>query len=110
MRNSIIKAFSLGIIAGSFLTAALITLAAPAKAEPDGAAIAFAVVYGQIVCDVLDDHPTESGIMGIGEALVNEGLTWRQAGQAIYIAVDDYCPHHLALIEAFANNQLGNIA
>lgn len=104
MRNSLIKAFLLGQIAGTIITATAIWLATPAKAEPDGAAAAVAALYGDIICDTLTTYPTYSGIIGIGQALNDEGLTYYQAGEAIYLAVDNNCPQHLALLRRFATS------
>lgn len=101
MRTSIVKAFSLGIITGSFLTAALIT-AIPAKADIDPVAYAYAAHYGGAVCTTLDDYPSESGILGIGEAIIEDGLTAFQAGEVMYYAVADICPRHLGLIMHWA--------
>lgn len=105
MRNRTIKSFSLGIITGSFLTAGLIHLAAPAKAEPDSAVIAFAALYGDIICDTLDTYPSFSGILGIGDAISTEGLTPYQAGQVLYLAALNTCPRHLDLMHRFAGNE-----
>lgn len=104
MRNRTIKAFSIGIITGSFLTAGLIHLAAPAKADTDSAVTAFAAVYGDIICDTLDTYPSFGGIIGIGEAISTEGLTHYQAGQVIYLAALNSCPRHLDLMHQFAAN------
>lgn len=100
MRSSIVRAFALGVIAGSFLTAGGILLATPAKA--DAASEAYAVVYGPIVCDVLDDYPSFSGILGIGKAIADDGLSFTQAGEVIAIAVTELCPRHLRLVWEFA--------
>ena len=102
MRNRTIKAFSVGIITGSFLTAGLIHLAVPAKAEPDSAVIAFAGVYGDLICDTLDTYPSFAGILGIGEAISENGLTAYQAGQVLYLAALNTCPRHLSLLQRFA--------
>lgn len=104
MRNSLAKAFLLGSITGTLITAAAIYLATPAKAEPDGAVVAVAALYGDIICDTLDTYPSYGGILGIGQALNDEGLTYYQAGQAIYLAVDSSCPEHLPLLQRFATS------
>lgn len=52
MRNSIIKAYALGIITGGFLTAAIVLAAAPAKADgyiSDDEAV-FIELHGAQVC------------------------------------------------------------
>ena len=104
MRNTVVKAFAVGVITGSFLTSGIILLAAPAKADPDPAAYAYAAQYGGAVCQTLDEYPTEAGIIGIGNAITEDGLTPFQAGEVIYYAVDELCPRHMERILAFAGN------
>lgn len=100
--NRAAKAFAFGVIAGSLITAGTVFLAAPAHA--DSTAEAYAEMYGaEAICPTLDSYPTFSGILGIGEAIVDsDGLTYRQAGEAIGIAVLRYCPRHTALMMRFA--------
>lgn len=102
MRPNVIRAYALGIITGSFLTAGLIT-AIPAKAEPDGAAAAFAVVYGQIICDTLTTDHSSTTIEALGSAIVDEGLTWRQAGQVMVMAVNEFCPRNMHYLTDYVN-------
>lgn len=103
------RAFALGMIAGSFLTAGLVT-AIPAKAEPDRASIAYAATFAEAVCNTLDEFPSPEGILGIGQAIVDDGLTSRQAGYVIALSVTDSCPWHLALLDRFLNRNRGVIA
>jgi hypothetical protein len=101
MRSSIVKSFALGIVTGGFLTAGIVA-AVPAKADPSGASVAYAAVYGQAVCSTLDDYPNYSGIVGIAQAIVDDGLSYRQAGEVIAVSVIELCPRHLGLIKSFA--------
>lgn len=103
MRNGHVKAFSLGLVAGSFLTAGTLYFAAPAKATPDADV---AAVYNAI-CDTLDAYPTFGGVLGVGEALIQEGLTARQAGHAIFKAAVNSCPWQLGLLRNFATTYGG---
>jgi hypothetical protein len=102
MRTSVVRGFALGMITGSFLTAGLIT-AIPAKAD-DALAYSYAARYGGAICLTLDEHPTTTGILGIGAAITEDGLTAYEAGQAIFYAVDDICPRHMGLLRDFANS------
>lgn len=102
MRSQTVKAFSLGVIAGSFLTAGVV-FAAPAKADADAVSVAYAARYGEAVCATLDDYPSFDGIVGIGQAVMEDGLTARQAGQVIGLSVAEICPRHGGLLLAFAD-------
>ena len=108
MRSPVVKAFSLGIITGSFLTAAVISFAAPVKA--DTAVQVYADRYAGAVCNVLDEYPTFDGIIGIGTAIVEDGFTPRQAGQVMGIAVLEVCPRHTGLMNDFVNYYAGAAA
>jgi hypothetical protein len=76
--------------------------AAPAHADPDNAAVAYAAIYGGAICDTLDGHSSFAGIDGIAQAIHDDGLTWKQTGYAILLAVGEICPRHTALINAYA--------
>jgi hypothetical protein len=79
------------------------TLAAPhAKADTDPVVVAYSAHYGGAVCSVLDEFPSENGILGIGKSIMDDGLTGYQAGQVLYLSVSDICPRHMGLLRAFA--------
>jgi hypothetical protein len=102
LRRSTIRAFCLGIITGSFLTAGMVLLAGPARADTDRLVVAYASVFGGAVCSTLDQYPSSSGIIGIGKSIVEDGLTGYQAGQVIALSVMDICPRHTGLMDDFA--------
>jgi hypothetical protein len=79
------------------------TLAVPhAKADVDNVVVAYSAHYGGAVCSVLDEFPSENGILGIGKSIIEDGLTGYQAGQVLYLSVSDVCPRHMGLLRAFA--------
>ena len=91
-------------LAAALALAAAVTLAPTAAAdEPSTAVVAYAATFGGIVCDVLDDYPTTSGIIGIAQAIQSDGLSSYEAGQVIGLSVSEICPRHTALILRFAN-------
>ena len=59
--------------------------------------------YDQVVCSVLDDYPNNSGVLGIGMALADEGYTGYEAGEIISLAVINVCPEYIPLMMAFAD-------
>jgi hypothetical protein len=109
VRKTTVRAFSLGIVAGAFITAATFS-AIPARADTDSAVYAYAASFGGIVCSTLDEYPSFSGIIGIGEAISTDGLSMHQAGQVIAVSVIEICPRHLALVKAFVNSNTGAAA
>ena len=84
------------------LGCAVMILSAPkAKADVDHVAFAYAAVYGDAVCSTLDQWPSFDGILGIGEAIVDDGLTTAQAGEVIAVSVMEICPRHSGLMDRF---------
>lgn len=92
MRTAVVKTFSLGMITGSFLTAGVVLLAAPAKADTG---------MDILVCDVLSQYPSVSGVLGIGLALKEDGYSAYEAGQVIGQAVINECPQYGPLMRKF---------
>ena len=103
MRTSIVRAYALGIISGSFLTAATLTFTFPVKADVDRVVVAYAAQYAGAVCTTLDEYPTIDGVYGIGLSIMEDGLTAYQAGQVIGLSVLEVCPRHIALMQNFAS-------
>lgn len=101
MRPSTIKSFALGVITGSFVTAGGILAAAPAKAEPDSMAYAYAATFSGAVCSTLDDYPSFDGIIGIASAIEDDGLSAYQAGEVIGLSIAQVCPRHTRLMVQF---------
>jgi len=84
------------------LITAIGVIAAPvARAEPSTRALEYAALFGDVVCDVLDDHATISGLIGIGEAITDDGLSYHEAGEVLAISVTEICPRHYLLLKRF---------
>ena len=101
------------------LGACLFFASAPsAKADSgdlDPEAVAYAAHYAGAVCSVLADYPTTNGLLGIlqavendgltpvqaGQAVENDGLTPVQAGQAVAMSVYEACPRYSYIIDLF---------
>ena len=99
LRNTTVRAFALGIVSGAFFTAGIVA-ATPAKA--DATTIAYTSSMGEAVCTTLSEYPSYSGITGIGQAIVQDGLTLDQAGEVIWMSVTNLCPEHGALLMRYA--------
>lgn len=115
MRNSIVRAYALGIITGSFLTAGLVFGLAPAKASPeDGnpspAIVKYILANERAMCNTLAAHPSVSGVEGVLLAIEADGLTPMEAGQALAYGVADRCPEYTYLLTAFINKWGGKAA
>lgn len=82
---------------------AAVYFSAPAHADVDQAVINYAARYAPAVCSTLDDYPTFNGIVGIGQAIVEDGFTYRDAGQVIALSVATECPRHAALLKRFVD-------
>jgi hypothetical protein len=84
------------------LGCAVLILSSPqAKADVSDASFAYAAVFGDAVCSTLDRWPSFDGILGIGQAIVKDGLTIAQAGEVIELSVHEICPRHLGLMDRF---------
>lgn len=94
IRRTTIRAFSLGIITGSFLTAGIVLGTAPAKADP-------ANEVATLVCSSLDQNPTVDNVVAIVNDLVRFGASPEQAGQIVAISVMEYCTRNIPVVEAF---------
>ncbi len=102
------RAYGLGIITGGFITAAVISLAPAAEAEvTDPMVVDYARQYGSgVVCatidSTIDKYSADAVFLGIGQVIIEDGLTAYQAGQVLYMSVDAYCPLHMGALMQFA--------
>jgi len=98
MRTSIVRAYALGIITGSFLSAGLMWIAAPARADVSSTTVD---TYSAAVCDTLTLYPTLDGVLGIGLGLNEAGFTYGEAGEILVGAVIAECPQYVPLLKRF---------
>jgi hypothetical protein len=80
------------------LVAAAVALAPTANADPVDD---YAARNATAVCSTLDSYPTFEGIIGIGQAIVEQGFTWSDAGKVVGTAVFTTCPRHGTLLANF---------
>lgn len=100
--RTVIRIFALGIVTGSFLTAGIILLAGPAKADPD-------VARGErVVCLLLDQDPSLAGIIKTATVIEQKtGVSDYTAGQMIAASVYDQCPEYIPLLKSFVDTYGG---
>lgn len=99
MRPGTLRAYGLGVITGSIVTAVLAAVAAPEAAAE--------TIYDATICAELDAEPTVSTVVIIGLALGDQGYSGYDAGQIVAEAVIDGCRQHIPLMIDFANTYSG---
>jgi len=93
-----------------FAAALILALAPRAGAQPDVSPRVrdYANEYGPAMCATLDSFPGPDGVAGLGIAIMRDGFTGYQAGQAIGLGVYLYCPdEHWSDVMAFAQKYGG---
>lgn len=65
----------------------------------DAAERSYIDAYSGAVCVVLDQFPSEAGVMGIAAGIMDDGFAADQAVDIINAAVWEVCPRHWALLE-----------
>jgi hypothetical protein len=72
-----------------------------AHASPDSSVVAWTAEYGAVVCDNLDTYDSIPGVLGTGQAIIEQGFTAEQAGEIIALSVIEICPRHEDLLQRF---------
>ena len=98
MRPSTVRTWVGGFATGALLIGSLVRCTGTAHAD---AAQDYEALYGSAVCMTLDDYPSVSGMLGIMQSIVEDGLTEYQAGEVVGIAVHDRCPEYTGLARKF---------
>ena len=94
---------AVGMLLGcSALIGAAVYFASPAKAEPDRVSIAYASTFADAVCTTLDEYPNRYGVIGVSEAIRDDGLSMEQAGWVIILSVNEVCPRHVHVLADFS--------
>lgn len=90
---------------------------AKANAQPDDPIVViYAAHNAGAVCETLSAYPSFSGIEGIADAIVEQGLTYSQAGSVIFLSVTEACPRFTGLLLRYATaygprpSQVGAVA
>jgi hypothetical protein len=95
VRPGTLRAYALGVISGSIVTAGLAVMSAP-EAKADS-------IYDETICAELDADPTVSTIVMIGLALGEQGYTGYESGRIVGTAVIEDCQQHIDLMRRFAD-------
>lgn len=85
---------------------ALLWMAPQAGAAPGGLDVSdevldYASNRGQVVCQVLDEYPSISGLIGVMQGVAEDGFSYFQAGQVTALSVYGLCPRHSDLLDQF---------
>jgi len=100
VRRTTIRAFSLGIVCGGFLTAGTIA-AFPAKANPDTLAD-IAVQEEPYICNTLALKPTVSNLVTVLAAVqAAEHLSMSDTGEVVTYAILDGCDQFVPILNRF---------
>lgn len=102
MRPAVLRAYLLGVVTGSMVTAGLSMLAAPvARAEVSPAEIN---VYAGPICDTLDQYNSLAGVSGVMQFLMGDQYySGEDAADILVSGVVEQCPEHLGLLRHFAD-------
>jgi len=91
------------LMAASAMLGAATYFASPARADGtvDEDEAVFVEVYGQgAICTTLDDYPTAAGVVGISNAIVEQGYTRDSSVDILNASVMLYCDQHWPLLVA----------
>ena len=101
VRNTTVKAFSLGIVTGGFIAAGTIA-AFPAKASPDTVLEQIAIQEEPYICNTMSLRPSVSTLVKImGTVQSTESLSDRDTGTVVAMAIIDGCDEYLPVIKRF---------
>jgi short subunit fatty acids transporter len=91
-----------------WIAAAGIAAMPAAKADPLAHAEAEYVVANHgAVCTVIDQYPTEAGVMGVMHAIMSDGWNAAAAVDIINVSVELYCPSNWPLLQAIGDKARG---
>lgn len=110
MRNSNVRTFTAGIVAGAVITVATVAAASPAHADAtlNEQQMSYVIVNENAICSAIASNPSVQGIYNVGLAITEDGFTYREAGGIIGFAVVDGCPSQLPALKRFIDFATGN--
>lgn len=59
---------------------------------------AYVSTYHDAVCQTLDSYPTYAGVMGIAQAIMDEGWAGDSTADIMNASVQGFCPRHWTLL------------
>ena len=106
MRPNIIRAYTLGILTGSFITGSVVLFSTTAKADGylDDTETDYVLTYGHdAICPVIDQYHSAAGVVGVARAIVSDGFTPDSAVDIINASVQEFCPRNWPLLVSIGN-------
>lgn len=80
----------------------VVLFAASAKADGylDDDELVFSELHGQSICDVITEYYGLSGVLGVHQAIMDEGFTADSAVDVLNFSVHEFCPDNWRLLVA----------
>lgn len=86
----------------AFLGCAIVMLSTGQAKADQSTAIAYGWEMGGAICMAIDDHNSEAGLVLIAADIVEHtGMSYGDAGTAVYTAVSQVCPRHMPMLLRF---------
>lgn len=100
------------LMATSALLGAALYLSAPAKADGvlSDTELVYVDLYSDAVCQTIDEYHSASGVIGVAQAIAEDGFADDDAIDIINASVHTYCPRNWPLIVAIGKVARGQIA
>ena len=105
-RGRLLDALSVALLLALMAALGCIVMLASAphaKADsPSPYVIDYAIENGDVACSVLDEYPSVGGLIGLMQGIAEHGnMTPYEAGQVAGLAVYEYCPRYIPLLDRF---------
>lgn len=95
-------AAAVALLMALMMALGVIAWAATAKADGviDEDEQVYADAYGSAICEVLDEHYSLAGVVGVYDVIVEQGYAPDSAVDIINVAVHEWCPDNWRLLVA----------
>lgn len=102
--------FCFALITTGMLLPYLLFGSPPARADGVISDVEWAYIqaYGAgAVCTTIDEFPSEAGVMGVAQGIMDDGFNGDSAVDIINASVSTYCPSHWPLLQAIGAKSRG---
>ena len=95
-------AAAVALLMALMMALGVIAWAATAKADGylDDDELVFSELHGQVICDAITDYYGLSGVLGVHQAIMDDGFTADSAVDILNFSVHEYCPENWRLLVA----------
>ncbi len=87
-------------VAALIVSAFVFAPAAHADGYLDDDELVYSELHGQVICDVITDYYGLSGVLGVHQAIMDDGFTADSAVDVLNFSVHEYCPENWRLLVA----------